>query len=388
MRKWIFGCSAVTLVLCAVVLIVWAQAPTRDTITKETLSQQYNTYVVDAGKAIVYAKQVQMGSVPGNTGESVESAVNRLRYDLDNISIDWSEIQNKPIIRDAATTINADQVRWSDDANGIFGDGTQNVSQALTYLDDVNVSQWGGVFPWSRIQNRPTVWAWNNISGRPGVWPGSVPASRVSWSSDAGGIFGTGTRNISDALSYLDDFGPASRWPTWTELSAQGNLPALNVSVNTTNFNGALNSTHSNVQAVADRVDDLAFNLSRISFTPVWGADARRPPLGIRVYSKIFLEWGKLVYFSVRIEWAVRTTSQRDATLSMTLPRAAVGGATFHPEVVYNGPASDNKLRSGSGIVGSTAFFTVDSSDLSGPSSEGSYTAGQSATVWGFYLKN
>ena len=44
--------------LLVVVAVVLAQLPSRDSITRvgDAPNQQYNTYVVDAGKAIAYAK--------------------------------------------------------------------------------------------------------------------------------------------------------------------------------------------------------------------------------------------------------------------------------------------------------------------------------------------
>ena len=249
--------------LLVVVAVVLAQLPSRDSITRvgDAPNQQYNTYVVDAGKAIAYAKQVMRGSPTDASGESVESALVRIDYRLDNLSIDWNDVTNKPLLGggSAVQSLNADRVRWTDDAGGIFGTGTQNVAQALTYLDDVTVDQWGGVLPWGRIGGAPATWEWSRVSGRPSVWPGTLGATRVTWSSDADGIFGIGTRNVADALSYLDNYGPASRWPTWSDVRTQSGtgLQATDVKMDTSGFNGYLGSVHSNAQFVGDALDDV-----------------------------------------------------------------------------------------------------------------------------------
>lgn len=379
------ACIGVGLVLLSLVAVLVAQqsAPTADSISRvgTAPNQQYNTFVVDAGKAIAYAKQIMRGSPAGASGESVESALNRLEWKADNLSVDWGDITNKPIIQ-GVTSISANRVEWTSDADGIFGTGTQDVEDALTYLDNVTLSQWPGSLSWGRITSKPTHWQWSLLSGRPSVWPGTVPSSRTTFSSDAGGIFGTGTRNVGDALAYLDDYAPASRWPTWAEVQTQSGsgLSANTVTLNTSGFDGTLTSSTSTVQFLADAVDNLGLGWETVNFTSSIGATGST----IRSASfghQHFLQMGKMVVFSLNPQFTMER-SGTDRSFTLSLPSTVRSGFEIQPNILGDPLEYDSR-----GITGSSIYIRVKSDAFSSGRSHEIVRASVYGYISGFYIK-
>ena len=375
-----FGIGIIFLVCVAVLL---AQIPSRDAITRvgTTTNQQYSTYVVDAGKALAYAKQIMRGTPGSGTGESVESSLLRLEYKADNLSVDWSDITNKPVLQ-GASSISANQVEFTSDADGIFGTGTQDVEDALTYLDNVTLSQWPGSLGWGRIASKPTHWQWSLLSGRPSVWPGTLGAGKVTWTSDAGGLFGSNTQNVSQALSYLDDVATASRWPTWAEVQTQSQtgLPATSVTLNTTGFDGNFSSAHSNVQLMANRIDDLSLQFKPISHSATVGVDGTSNyARNVRISTQHYMEQGKLIYYYLgNVSFNLESPGSFN-TFTVRMPRQARTGFRFFPTVT-----GDNVTVGTRGIEGYYMYLYASNVRWEGNPN----TARVDFSMWGFYVAN
>ena len=367
----------VLIILCGALL--WAQTgiPPADSLTRVGAPHQlYRTYAVDTGKIAFYAKQIGRGEIAGDNVESVDSALNRIEYDIENLQLPWGDITSQPALADLTGDVPASRVTFTSDAGGIFGTDTTYVQAALAYIDDRQVADWPGAYPYSRLSGRPTLPS--TVAGLSGTFPWSRISSQPSVSSLLGNFPWS---RITDKPVY------ATRWPTFTDITGSlpasrlsGTFPASRVSLVTTGFNDALNSNHTNVQAMAARVNNLPYKAKVLTYAPT-ASGAYGTPRFYGSETRAY-QWGNMIIFNIDVELTIRNSSKSDKTFSITLPSTAVANKLFRPVIQSY---QENVELGTSAITGNRVYLVMKAKAFVNRGDY--YDAGHSFDVSGYYIQ-